>query len=149
MDQISAQLDKLTDAMLASAEEGTPAVFARRARQLEVDLAAAQAKLQAAELDLAGAARTDIAGADAAWRALADGVEAQEIEPRLQARQLVADTFERIVVYARGVNPDPNASERDYKIDLVLIARGGVARLLTVDRQGNWIAGEQSSELET
>ncbi|MEI5604057.1 hypothetical protein, partial [Streptomyces brasiliscabiei] len=85
MDQISAQLDKLTDAMLASADEGTPAVFARRARQLEVDLAAAQAKLQAAELDLAGAARTDISGADAAWRALAAGVEAQEIEPRLQA----------------------------------------------------------------
>jgi len=149
VDQISAQLDKLTDAMLASADEGTPAVFARRARQLEVDLVAAQARLQAAELDLAGAARTDIAGADAAWRALADGVEAQEIEPRLQARQLVADTFERIVVYARGVNPDPDASERDYKIDLVLIARGGVARLLTVDRQGNWIAGEQSSDLET
>lgn len=32
VDQISAQLDKLTDAMLASADEGTPAVFARRAR---------------------------------------------------------------------------------------------------------------------
>lgn len=149
VDKISAQLDKLTDAMLASADEGTPAVFARRARQLEVDLAAAQAKLQAAELDLAGAARTDIAGADSAWRALAAGVEAQKIGPRLQARQLVADTFERIVVYARGVNPDPDASERDYKIDLVLIARGGVARLLTVDRQGNWIAGEQSSDIET
>ncbi|MDX4953806.1 recombinase family protein [Delftia acidovorans] len=145
VDQISVQLDKLTDAMLASADEGTPAVFARRARQLEVDLTTAQARLQAAELDLAGAARTNISGADAAWRALAAGVEAQEIEPRLQARQLVADTFERIVVYARGVNRDPDASERDYKIDLVLIARGGVARLLTVDRQGNWIAGEQTS----
>lgn len=94
---------------------------------------------------MAGAARTDISGADAAWRALAAGVEAQEIEPRLQARQLVADTFERIVVYARGVNPDPNASERDYKIDLVLIARGGVARMLSVDRQGTLINAEQSS----
>lgn len=144
VDQISTQLDKLTDAMLASADEGTPAVFARRARQLEVDLAAAQARLQAAELDLAGAARTDIAGADAAWRALAAGVEAQEIEPRLQARQLVADTFERIVVYARGVKPDPEARERDYIIELVLVARGGIARMLTVDRQGNWVAGEQT-----
>lgn len=100
--------------------------------------------MQAAELDLAGAARRDISGADAAWRELAAGVEAQEIEPRLQARQLVADTFERIVVYARGVNQDQDALERDYKIDLVLIARGGVSRLLTVDRHGNWIAGEQS-----
>lgn len=145
VDQISAQLDKLTDAMLASADEGTPAVFARRARQLEVELTAAQARLQTAELDLAGAARTDISGADAAWRALAAGVEAQEIEPRLQARQLVADTFERIVVYARGVNPSTDASERDYVIDLVLVARGGIARLLTVSRQGNWIEGEQST----
>nr|MCA1067419.1 hypothetical protein [Delftia acidovorans] len=116
VDKIGAQLDKLTDAMLATADEGTPAVFARRARQLEIELDAAQTRLQAAELDLAGAARTDIAGANAAWRALAAGVEAQEIEPRLQARQLIADTFERIVVYARGVNPNPKASERDYKL---------------------------------
>jgi len=147
VDKIGAQLDKVTDAMLASADEGVPAVFARRARQLEIELNAAQVRLQAAELDLAGAARMDISGADAAWRALAAGVEAQEIEPRLQARQLVADTFERIVVYARGVNPDPDASGRDYKIDLVLIARGGMARLLTVDRQGNWIAGEHAQAL--
>jgi hypothetical protein len=86
-----------------------------------------------------------------AWRALATGVEAQEIGPRLQARQLVADTFERIVVYARGVNPQPDCSERTCKIDLVLIARGGTARMLTIDRQGNWIAGEQSyqSSVET
>jgi hypothetical protein len=145
VDQISAQLDKLTDAMLASANEGTPAVFARRALKLESELYAAQSKLQTAELDLAGAARTDITGAEAAWRALAVGVEAQEITPRLQARQLVADTFERIVVCSRGVNPDPDASARDYKIDLVLIARGGVAKLLSVDRQGILITAEQSS----
>ncbi|MFG0786380.1 recombinase family protein [Delftia tsuruhatensis] len=145
VDQISAQLDKLTDAMLASADEGTPAVFARRARQLEIELDSAQNRLQAAELDLAGAARTDIAGADAAWRALAAGVEAQEIEPRLRARQLVADTFERIVVYARGAKFNPDASQRNYQIDLVLIARGGISRMLTIDRRGNWIAGEQTN----
>lgn len=142
VDQISSQLEKLTDAMLATAYEGTPAVFARRARQLEVDLVTAQTKLQAAELDLAGMARTDVA--DAAWRALAVGVEAQEVEPRLKARQLVADTFERIVVYAHGVNPDPECAKRDYKIDLVLIARGGSARLLTIDRRGSWVAEENS-----
>lgn len=130
--------------MLASADEGTPEVFARRARLLEIEWEAAQTRLQAAELELAGAARTDIAGADAACQALAAGVKAQEIEPRLQARQLVADTFERIVVYARGVNPIPNLSERNYKIDLVLIARGGIARALSIDRNGDWIAGEQS-----
>jgi len=88
VNQISAQLDKLTDARLASADEGTPAVFVRRARQLEIELNSAQTpRVQAAELDLAGAARTDIAGSDAAWRALAAGIEAQEIEPRLQARR--------------------------------------------------------------
>ncbi|EPD44804.1 hypothetical protein ACF8OH_04745 [Delftia sp. WSY_9] len=38
VDKISAQLDKLPDAMLASADEGTPAVFAGRARRLEIDL---------------------------------------------------------------------------------------------------------------
>lgn len=73
-------------------------------------------------------------------------MEEQEIGPRQQARHiaLIADTFERIVVYARGVNPGLDSSERNYKIDLVLVARGGIARILTINKQGNWVAGEQA-----
>lgn len=120
---INAQLEKLTDAMLASSGEGTPMVFARRARELENSLQDAQKALHDAEHELASLARKDTQGADEAWRALAAGVEAQDVDARLRARQLVADTFERIVVYARGMRPDPAAGQRDYQIDLVLVGR--------------------------
>lgn len=143
---IEAQLEKITDAMLASAGEGTPMVFARRARQLETDLQDAQRALHAAEHELANLARKDTQGADEAWRALAAEVEAQDIDARLRARQLVADTFERIVVYARGMRPDPAANERDYQIDLILVGRGGNSRALRIDRDGNLLGGYDAPE---
>lgn len=136
VDDIHTQLERVTDAMLASAAEGTPQVFARRARALETDLQDAEKALRDAEHELASVARKDIKGADEAWRELAAGVEAQDVAARLRARQLVADTFERIVVYARGMRPDPDAGERDYCIDLVLVGRGGNSRALRIDREG-------------
>lgn len=144
--EIDAQLEKITDAMLASSAEGTPVVFARRARQLENDLQDAHKALQDAEHELANVARKDTQGGDEAWRALAAGVEAQDVDTRLRARQLVADTFERIVVYARGMRPDPAASERDYQIDLILVGRGGNSRALRIDREGNLLGGYDAPE---
>ena len=70
-------------------------------------------------------------------------MEAQDVETRLKARQLIADTFERIVVFHHGTSPSPDAGERDYHIDVQLIAKGGAARMLRVDRSGNWMAGEE------
>ncbi|WP_374491558.1 recombinase family protein [Brachymonas sp.] len=143
VDELQAQLDTLADAMLASAEEGTPMVFTRKARELEAQLQEAEQQVAEAERELASLSRKDIVGADARWRELAAGVEAQDPAVRLQARQLVADTFERIVVYHHGVRPDPDAGERDYQIDLILLAKGGHARMLRVNRDGSWVAGEQ------
>lgn len=144
---ITQQLDRLTDAMLASSEEGTPLAFARKARQLEADLAQAQAQVTQAEAELASTSRSSLEGADTAWQELAAGVVGQDVEARLRARQLVADTFERIVVYHHGMRPDPDASERDYKIDVVLKAKGGTSRLLSVTRQGDWTAGDDAQVL--
>lgn len=145
---ITQQLDRLTDAMLASSAEGTPLAFARKARALEAELAQAQAELAQAEAEMASTSRSSPQGANAAWRELAEGVLAQDVQARLRARQLVADTFERIVVYHHGMRPDPQASERNYEIDLVLVARGGIARLLRVTRQGDWRAGDDAQAPE-
>lgn len=144
---LTQQIDRLTDAMLASSTEGTPLAFARKARALEEELAQAQAQLTQAEAEMASTSRSSPQGADAAWRELADGVLAQDVQARLRARQLVADTFERIVVYHHGMRPDPQASARDYEIDLVLAAKGGTARLLRVTRQGDWTAGDDAHVL--
>ena len=135
------KLDRLTDAIAAGAEDGTaPAAFIRRARDLETEQATAQAEIDAADRELAAAARTDLAGVDGAWQRLAAGVEAQDVDARLQARQLVADTFERIVVYHSGARP---AEAPKGAIDVLLVAKGGLGRWLRVDRTGRWLAAEQ------
>lgn len=140
-EELGQQLERLMDAMLATQQEGAAvAAFARRARELEAQQAGARAELAAAERELAALARADITGADEAWRALAAGVEAQDTEARLQARQLVADTFERIAVYARGMRPQDTPRG---VVDVVLVAKGGTARALRVDSAGRWIAGEE------
>jgi DNA invertase Pin-like site-specific DNA recombinase len=137
---VTGQLQRLTDALLAAdADGGAPATFARRARELEAQIEQLQAEMAAAEQDLATAARTDLTGADAQWRALAAGVEAQDVDARLQARQLVADTFERIVVYRRGLRPEDTP---DGVMDVMLLAKGGTARMLRIDSKGGWLAAE-------
>ena len=142
--EISTKLDRLTDAMLAAADDGAiPATFVRRARVLEAQQQACQADVAAAERELAAVARSDLAGADEAWRRLAAGVEAQDTDARLQTRQLVADTFDRIVVYRSGVRP---ADTPKRLIDPMLLAKGGTARMLRINADGELIAAEDLSE---
>lgn len=138
---VATKLERLTDAMLASdADGGVPATFAKRARELETEQMRLQEAVQAAERDLTAAARTDIKGTDEAWKRLVDGVEAQDYDARLQTRQLVADTFERIVIYHRGTRPSPEGEKGP--MDMMLLAKGGTARLLRIERSGKLIASE-------
>lgn len=136
---VDTKLQRLTDALLAS--DGTaPATFTRRARELELERDAAAATAQAAERALAQASRSDAAGADARWRTLAAGVDALDYTARMQARQLAADTFERIVVYRRGIRP---AETPPGQLEVLLVAKGGVGRMLRVDKAGGWVAAEE------
>jgi DNA invertase Pin-like site-specific DNA recombinase len=141
--KISAQLDRITEALLESESGTAPTTFMRRARQLEDEQAQAEQAVRAAERALAEAARTDIDGADDRWRSLAAGVEALDPDARKQARQLIADTFERIVVYRAGMRPLETPKGQ---VDVLLCAKGGRARLLRIDAKGNWVAGEDLSE---
>lgn len=141
------KLTRLTDAIAAGDEDGgAPLAFLRRARDLEAEQAAAQAAIEAADRELAAVARTGLAGADEIWRSLAAGVEAQDLDARLQTRQLVADTFSRIVVYHSGIRPGQTPKGT---IDVLLVAKGGAGRLLRIDRAGGWIAAEQVDTLPT
>ena len=60
----------------------------------------------------------------------------------MQARQLVVDTFERLVVYRRGARA---LDEPRGAIDVLLVARGGTARMLSIDKSGAWLAAEDLS----
>jgi len=137
---LAIKLERITDAMLAAAEDGgTPATFARRARALELEQTEAEAKLATAGRELASVARTDLSGVDDLWRTLSAGVEAQDMDARLRTRQLVADTFERIVIYRKGVRPDATPAGM---MDLMLLAKGGTARMLRIDKTGGWVEAE-------
>ena len=133
---IERQLDRITEALLASDE--APATFVRRARELEVERDGARDQLRGAERAVAEASRADLTGADERWQALTEGVEALDYESRMRARQLVGDTFERIVIYQRGMDPE----EARRTIDVVLHAKGGTARLLRIGREGEFLAAD-------
>lgn len=137
--KIEKGLERLTEAMM---ESDTPvAMFAGKARELEAERDAVHAQIKTAEAALTQVTRTDLSGADKRWRKLTAGVTRLDYDARMQARQLVADTFERIIVYHKGVVPAESAKGT---IDVVLLAKGGVARMLRIDPAGGWLASEDA-----
>lgn len=140
LEDLNDKLERLTDALVAAADDGaTPAAFTKRARALEAEQAEAEADMAAAERELASAARTELTGADDTWRKLAAGVESQDYDARIRARQLVADTFESIVIYRRGFRPGKTPAG---VMDMMLLAKGGSARMLRIDARGGWVDAE-------
>ena len=135
---VASKLEKLTDALLAMDSDGVPLTFAKRARELEEHQAQLQRKITLLEAELAATARKSLDGADEIWRKLAEGVEAQDYDTRLQTRQLVADTFSQILIYHRGVDADPDSTV----MDMVLAAKGGQSRLIRITRTGDLVSAE-------
>jgi len=139
-DTAAAQLAKLMDAMLALDNQDAPAAFARKARELESRQAELATQIAQTEHQLAAAARSTVEGMDEKWRALAERVHALEHDARLQARQLVADTFAQIVVYASTVTPSDAPADA---MDVLLVSKSGVSRMLRIDKKGRWTDGMQ------
>lgn len=135
---LECQLSRITDALLAGESDGiTPITFVRKARELEDQLQVAKAGVQQVERELASATLRQTPADARLWADLAAGVEAQDVEVREKVRQLVMDTFERIVIYIRGVVPEG----RTY-IDVLLIAKSGQRRWIRIERRsGMWTAG--------
>jgi DNA invertase Pin-like site-specific DNA recombinase len=134
---VDSALERVAEALVSS--DSPPQTFLSKARSLEREKADLKAQAATLERELAAASRTGTTDADARWQALALGVEQQDFESRLQARQLVADTFAKIVIYRKGVRP---AKTPAGLIDLLLLAKGGVARLLRIDSQGAVLSAE-------
>lgn len=137
---LEAQLGRITEALALGEGDGVlPITFLRKARDLEEQLAAARVKLHQAERELAGIASRQRPADARLWSELTAGVEAQEVEARDKVRQLMIDTFDRIVIYMRGVVPE---GRRAWYIDVLLISKAGQRRWLRVERKsGKWAAG--------
>nr|WP_090935998.1 recombinase family protein [Azotobacter beijerinckii] len=140
VEDIERQLAKITDALLADESGAAPLAFVRRARELEQQQVAAQARVQQLERELSVAAvRVEPAQAER-WAELAALVEQGDYGAREQVRQLVLDTFDRLVIYMRGIAPD---GRRGRTIDMMMVPKSGMPRLIQINRStGAWVASE-------
>ncbi|WP_232312140.1 recombinase family protein [Achromobacter spanius] len=138
---LAQQLERITDAIL-DGEGAAPASFRRKATELELEEAKAQAEVASLERELASMSRGPTKATAKAWRELMAGVENLDSDARMKARLLVADTFSRIVIFHRGMTPGPIRAKKGV-IDLLLVGKHGNTRMLHIDRQtGDWKAGE-------
>jgi len=140
VEELGRQLERVTDALLADDSGAAPLAFVRRARELEQQQGEAQAQVQQLERELAVRGSRPAPAQAERWAELAALVEQGDHGAREQVRQLMLDTFERLVIYMRGIAPDGRDGGT---IDLLMVPRGGMPRLLRVDRRtGEWCAGE-------
>jgi DNA invertase Pin-like site-specific DNA recombinase len=136
---IETKLARITEALLAADDGVTPITFVRAARDLEAALTKARHEIQAAEREVVATSQIATPAMAEAWAALINGVTSLDEKARLMARQLVRETFSRIVIYNRGFKPATEASV----IGLLLVSKSGNTRMLTIDRAtGEWKSGE-------
>jgi len=144
--KIGAQIDRLTDLLLATDETDTPAALIRKMRDLEAAQKESEKATRHLEQQLLALDSTPTPAAAEAWEALRHDVEAMNYDARIKARQLIADTFERIVVFSRGMSLDPQSQS----IDVLLVAKGGGSRSLCLDRKtGRLLDGLRIGEAVT
>ncbi len=137
--QIEQQLERVGEALLAAEGGASPLIFVRKARELEEQQAAKRKEVAQAERELVAVGSRDRPGLADAWAQLASGVEALDYDARMKVRQLVRETFERIVLYHKGLQP---VGEAGGVIDLLLMAKGGQSQYLRINRRtGEWRAG--------
>ncbi|QMI45653.1 recombinase family protein [Burkholderia sp. MBR-1] len=137
--ELEAQVQRVTDALLFDDGEA-PAAVLRRVRELESQLTSERRTVDSFEHQLTASASNVAPAAAEAWRELVNGVEQLDYDARMLARQLVADTFSKIVIFQSGFRPDDD----DGGIGVVLVAKRGTTRLLNVDRKtGEWRAAEE------
>ena len=140
--ELEKQLSRVTDALMADDSGSTPLVFVRKARELETALAEAKRDENGIEVELRKASQQHDPDVADAWAQVVDGTLKLDYDTRMKCRKLVEDTFERIVIYQRSMQP--NDADNAQKIDLLLIAKGGNPRLLRIDRKsGAWVRGEE------
>ena len=136
--ETDAQIRRATDALVSDAG-AAPAAVLRRLRELEDQQERDRREIDVLEHKIAVTATVPPAAAEA-WAELVTGVEAHDFDARMRARQLVQDTFSRIVVYHKGFNPYAGKKE----IGLLLVAKRGTTRMLNVHRKtGEWRHAEE------
>lgn len=138
--QAQKKLDVLTEAMMQD-EGATLITFARKAREMESELANLREKEKQLNVQIWKTSDETQESTAAKWAGLRTGVLDIDYDARMQCRQLVDDTFERIVIWPRSMSPDDDDHAKNV-IDLLLMSKTGVTRLLRIKRgSGQLISG--------
>lgn len=140
VEKITKQLGKITEALLDDDSGAAPIAFVRKARELEAQQVIAEQKVVQLEYGLAAVSGTSQPAQAERWEELSELVCTDDYTAREKVRQLVMDTFERIVIYMRGLEPD---GRKGQFIDVQLLSRTGQQRLIQIDRRsGEWVSSE-------
>ncbi|KVM65439.1 integrase [Burkholderia gladioli] len=138
------QINRVTNVLITD-EGQTPITLLKKLRDMEADLERKRDRSDALEHQAHALAIIEAPAAADAWSALVRGVKELDYDARMQARQLVADTFSRIVIYQSGFRPDSD----DASIGIILVGKRGNTRMLNVDRQtGEWRTAEDFIQLD-
>lgn len=134
--EVERQLSRVTEALLADEGAAAPLAFVRKARELEAELGGLQVEIEALEREEAAQSKGHTPAAAEQWSRLAEDSKDIYSPARTELRQLVLDTFSRIVVYSRGVVADPDSKT----ITVLLTSRTGQQVMLEVNRKsGAWV----------
>ncbi|WP_433703731.1 recombinase family protein [Paraburkholderia sacchari] len=134
---VERQLERIAAALLESNDP--PAIFVRRARELEEKLGQVQAKVRQAEIEIPVAGREQPSDVVDAWVNARDGAKALDYDDRMTVRQLVIGAYSKIVVFQRGIARRPKARF----MDVVMTGRYGRVRVIRVNRRtGAWQASD-------
>lgn len=140
VDKVARQLERVTEALLSDDSGAAPLAFIRKARELEQLQTTAEQKVRKLEHEVSVFSTVARPVHAERWAALAIQVEAGDYGAREQVRQLMMDTFERIVIYMRGIGAADRSSRG---IDVQLLSRTGQIRVLQIDRKSAaWVASE-------
>ena len=140
VEKITKQLGKITEALLDDDSGAAPIAFVRKARELEAQQVIAEQKVVQLEYGLAAVSGTSQPAQAERWEELSELVCTDDYTAREKVRQLVMDTFERIVIYMRGLDPDGRNGQF---IDVQLLSRTGQHRLIQINRRsGEWVSSE-------
>ncbi|EQM66057.1 recombinase family protein [Pseudomonas tohonis] len=135
VEDVKKRLDRVTEALLADTDGPAPLAFVRKARELEAELVTRRAAERQAEVDLAARASEKSPAHAEVWAELTGRIAQGDEEARNHARQLVQDTFESLVIYMRGMVPDPKGKY----IDMAMKSRAGQVHWLRIERRtGAW-----------
>lgn len=124
------RVGKILDAAL-DAGNGLPQAVLKRLHDMEGEIERAKAREGELAAEVALGTNTGNPASAALWSDLKDRVLTLDYDARLKCRQLVADTFAQVQIYFRGARPHTPANV----LDVLLISKAGVARLLRLDRK--------------